>query len=374
MNSSVLAYLENSAEYFPEKCAVTDEKVSYSYSELVKLSSSVGTALSELIASGDAVGIYMEKCADAVAAFFATVYAGGFYSVLNTELPQNRLQTTVSVLNPKVIVTSESLLETAKEYFSERKIVTFEDLAKSEPDYAKLVEIRSHKIDTDPLYINFTSGSTGTPKGIVVCHRSVIDFIDHFTEIFGIDNNDVIANQAPFDFDVSVKDIYSAVKTGATLVVVPRRMFSAPAELIDFICDRRITVMIWAVSALCLISTFHALDYRTPETVNKVLFSGRKDFQIKYMGHRIELEEIEREMSAVDGVEQCCCIFDEKKSRLKGFFVGSIEKDELAASMSRDLPAFMIPGVIRRVDEMPLTKNGKIDRKKLAEIAGGRRK
>lgn len=78
MNSSVLAYLENSAEYFPEKCAVTDERVSYSYSELVKLSSSVGTALSELIASGDAVGIYMEKCADAVAAFFATVYAGGF--------------------------------------------------------------------------------------------------------------------------------------------------------------------------------------------------------------------------------------------------------------------------------------------------------
>lgn len=467
MNSSVLAYLENSAEYFPEKCAVTDEKVSYSYSELVKLSSSVGTALSELIASGDAVGIYMEKCADAVAAFFATVYAGGFYSVLNTELPQNRLQTTVFVLNPKVIVTSESLLETAKEYFSERKIVTFENLAKSEPDYAKLGEIRSHKIDTDPLYINFTSGSTGTPKGIVVCHRSVIDFIDHFTEIFGIDNNDVIANQAPFDFDVSVKDIYSAVKTGATLVVVPRRMFSAPAELIDFICDRRITVMIWAVSALCLISTFHALDYRTPETVNKILFSGevmplkalknfrshlpnakyvnlygpteitcnctyhildndcdyadgipigkpfpnedvilldennnrisevgkvgeicvrgtalalgyysnpeqnakafvqnplnpyypeliyrtgdlarynengelvfsgRKDFQIKYMGHRIELEEIEREMSAVDGVEQCCCIFDEKKSRLKGFFVGSIEKDELIGGFAQ---------------------------------------
>lgn len=453
MNSSVLAYLENSAEYFPEKCAVTDEKVSYSYSELVKLSSSVGTALSELITSGDAVGIYMEKCADAVAAFFATVYAGGFYSVLNTELPQNRLQTTVSVLNPKVIVTSESLLETAKEYFSERKIVTFEDLAKSEPDYAKLVEIRSHKIDTDPLYINFTSGSTGTPKGIVVCHRSVIDFIDHFTEIFGIDNNDVIANQAPFDFDVSVKDIYSAVKTGATLVVVPRRMFSAPAELIDFIYDRRITVMIWAVSALCLISTYHILDndcdyadgipigkpfpnedvilldennnrisevgkvgeicvrgtalalgyYSNPEQNAKafvqnplnpyypeliyrtgdlarynengeLVFSGRKDFQIKYMGHRIELEEIEREMSAVDGVEQCCCIFDEKKSRLKGFFVGSIEKDELATSMSRDLPAFMIPGVIRKVDEMPLTKNGKIDRKKLAEIAGGRRK
>lgn len=59
-----------------------------------------------------------------------------------------------------------------------------------------------------------------------------------------------------------------------------------------------------------------------------------------------------------------------RKSRLKGFFVGSIEKDELAASMSRDLPAFMVPGVIRRVDEMPLTKNGKIDRKSLLKLQG----
>ena len=83
------------------------------------------------------------------------------------------------------------------------------------------------------------------------------------------------------------------------------------------------------------------------------------------MGHRIELEEIEREMSAVDGVEQCCCIFDEKKSRLKGFFVGSIEKDELAASMSRDLPAFMIPHKCVKKDVFELNENGKIDRKKL---------
>ena len=40
-----------------------------------------------------------------------------------------------------------------------------------------------------------------------------------------------------------------------------------------------------------------------------------KDFQIKHMGHRIELEEIERSMTALDGVEKSCCVFDmEKKS------------------------------------------------------------
>ena len=354
------------------------------------------------------------------------------------------------------------------------------------------------------LYVNFTSGSTGVPKGIAVGNRSVMDFIDCFVPLFGIDCTDVIANQAPFDFDVSVKDIYSALHAGAALAVVPRRLFSAPTQLIDFLCDTGTTTMIWAVSALCLITGFHALDYRTPETVKRIIysgevmplkalkefrkhlpdvlyvnvygpteitcnctyhilekdrdyadgvpigvpfpnedvflldgenrlvedpdtegeicvrgtalalgyyrnpeqnqahfvqnplnpnyperiyrtgdlgkyndrgelvFSGRKDFQIKYMGHRIELEEIERAMNAIDGVERACCLFDEKRSRLKGFYVGSIDKDALHAAMKKDMPAFMVPGILRQVEAMPLTKNGKIDRKKLAEMAGGR--
>ena len=52
-------------------------------------------------------------------------------------------------------------------------------------------------LDTDPLYGIFTSGSTGVPKGVVVGHRSVIDFIDCFTELFHITGEDVMGNQAP---------------------------------------------------------------------------------------------------------------------------------------------------------------------------------
>ena len=90
----------------------------------------------------------------------------------------------------------------------------------------KLKEIRKNALDLDPLYANFTSGSTGIPKGVLVGNRSVIDFIDNFTEIFGITENDIIGNQAPFDFDVSVKDIYSSISQGATLVIIPKKLFS----------------------------------------------------------------------------------------------------------------------------------------------------
>lgn len=500
MSYNVLTYLERSASAFPEKSAVTDDNGTITYSELLSECKRIGTALADRGIVNEPVGVYMEKSIDAVKAFFGIVYAGGFYSMLNNELTDNRLESIESVLSPAVIITTQELMPAAERIFKKTELVDIEELMKTGVDENRLASIRAKHVDTDPLYVNFTSGSTGTPKGIVVGHRSVIDFIECFTETFGIGQEDIIANQAPFDFDVSVKDIYSSICTGATLAIVPRRLFSAPVELIDFLCDNKVTTMIWAVSALCLISTFHGLDYRTPETVNKILFSGevmpykrlmdflkhlpdavyvnlygpteitcnctyhilerdrdysegipigkpfpnedvflldennnrvekagqvgevcvrgtalalgyydcpeqneahfvqnplnthypeliyrtgdlayyseagelffsgRKDFQIKYMGHRIEMEEIERAMMNVPGVERCCCIFDEKKSRLKGYYVGDIGKEEVHRLMSDGLPAFMIPGIIRQVEDMPLTKNGKIDRKKLEEM------
>ena len=242
---NVLRYLEDSYGRYPEKCAVTDERRSYTYREFYGLSRRVGSALARRTGRGQAVGIYMEKNADAVAAFFGVQWAGCFYSVLNTELPGSRLNQIVEQLEPPVIVTCRELLPQAEEIFPGRNLCCFEDLAREEEDGEALAAIQARAIDTDPLYVNFTSGSTGVPKGIVVCSRSVLDFIDCFTELFHITKDDVIANQAPFDFDVSVKDIYSAMKVGATLAVVPRALFSRPTELIDFLCEKKATTLIW---------------------------------------------------------------------------------------------------------------------------------
>lgn len=505
MQYSILTDLENTARRFPEKTAVIEDTHSVCWGEFASAAKRVGTALARENVAGKPVATYMEKSIEALNVFFGAVYAGACYSYLNPELPNARLNSIQSVLNAAIIVTTDSWLEITKQTFPDAKVVSVSALLASEIDEELLSSVRARAIDTDPLYINFTSGSTGTPKGIAVGHRSVIDFIDCFTELFSITEKDVIANQAPLDFDVSVKDIYSAIKTGASLVLIPRWMFVSPTTLIDFLCETKVTTLTWAVSALCLITTFHGLDYKTPETIEKVLFSGevmpmkhlknwmehlpnatfvnlygpteitcnctyhvlsrersysgglpigkpfpnervflldsenreitapdvpgeicvagsalalgyyrnpeqnqahfvqnplndrypetiyrtgdlgkyaesgelffcgRKDFQIKHMGHRIELEEVERAMAAIDGVERCCCTFDEKKSRLRGYYVGSIDKKALHEEMTKSLPIYMVPGTLRQIDEMPLTKNGKIDRRLLDETYGGRR-
>ena len=72
------------------------------------------------------------------------------------------------------------------------------------------------------------------------------------------------------------------------------------------------------------------------------------------MGHRIELEEIERSMTALDGVEKSCCVFDMEKNRIMGFYLGEKEAADVRKQMKEKLPVYMVPTKLIQVDEMPL--------------------
>jgi acyl-coenzyme A synthetase/AMP-(fatty) acid ligase len=117
-------------------------------------------------------------------------------------------------------------------------------------------------------------------------------------------------------------------------------------------------------------NNYNELIYKTGDLAyynndDDLVFSGRVDFQIKYQGHRIELEEIEKTIMKFDNIDRACCIFEEEKSKLYGFYVGNIDKKELHSKLKEKLPVFMIPSKLIKVNYFPITKNGKIDRKEL---------
>lgn len=91
-------------------------------------------------------------------------------------------------------------------------------------------------------------------------------------------------------------------------------------------------------------------------------FISRKDFQIKHMGHRIELGEIEVNVSTMDEIKMAGCIYDNVKNKIVLYYVGETDEKELANVLKEKLPRYMIPNSIIRLETMPLTKNGKIDR------------
>lgn len=104
----------------------------------------------------------------------------------------------------------------------------------------------------------------------------------------------------------------------------------------------------------------------------EVEYLGRKDSQVKIKGNRIELEEIENVLSDYDGIKNpvALVIENDGNKELVACFVADEKFDEIEVRsyLGSRLPSFMIPSHLKQVDAVPLTSNGKIDRKALAAL------
>lgn len=100
----------------------------------------------------------------------------------------------------------------------------------------------------------------------------------------------------------------------------------------------------------------------------ELYFVSRKDFQIKHMGHRIELGEIEVNVDMLPGVKMAACIYDKEKSKIVLFYVGDVSEKELILAMKTKLPRYMLPNRTVKLETMPFTANGKIDRVSLKSL------
>lgn len=132
-----------------------------------------------------------------------------------------------------------------------------------------------------------------------------------------------------------------------------------------------------------LISEYIDISYRTGDIVFEskedglIYFVGRKDNQIKHMGYRIELLEIELALNCLDYVTEAAVVHDNSGAFSQLGAVISLNKAVTSENITQDLkkyiPDYMIPGVIKIEDILPKNKNGKLNRKaiKLIIFGGG---
>ena len=108
--------------------------------------------------------------------------------------------------------------------------------------------------------------------------------------------------------------------------------------------------------------------YKTGDLVREnergeLMYISRRDFQIKHMGYRIELSEIEAAAGAIPQITACAAVYDKEHDRILLVYQGSrLEAEDLYQALAKRLPAYMLPGKCIRVKAMPYNQNGKIDR------------
>ncbi|MET9301010.1 AMP-binding protein [Micromonospora aurantiaca] len=240
----------------PDAPAVHDGAATATYAELDALADSYAHALAGLgVRIGDRVVLWTSKSIDTVAVMQAVLRLGAAYVPVAPSNPGPRVQRIADGCTARLILTDDDLAGLRTQP-GQRP-----DDATATPD--------------DCAFILYTSGSTGEPKGVSISHRNVLSFVCWAAEETGLDSADRLANHAPFNFDLSVFDLYGAFYAGACVDLVPAAFAFAPETLARFLVERGITVWYSVPSALQLmIADGGLLDGDPPPALRVCVFAG----------------------------------------------------------------------------------------------------
>jgi D-alanine--poly(phosphoribitol) ligase subunit 1 len=288
-NYLLQSYLDEGRRAHPEKLALVDDQRSITYEQLHSDADRIALCLrANGVRRQDRVVICMKRSAQVVLAIMGVLKADAIYVPMDAKAPVERLLKVVKDCRPGVIICDVPALPVLDRVKGQmptvRRLVVFgvrteaageiprtfwEDLAPT-----PVQPPRYSNIDADAAYILYTSGSTGSPKGVTISHLNVINYVDWAVEYFAIREEDRILSTAPFHFDMSTFDIYTALKAGATLCIAPERLLLFPNKLLDLIEQEGVTLWKGVSSLLMYLSSTGSLKEGRIPSLERILFGG----------------------------------------------------------------------------------------------------
>ena len=278
--NSAVRLLDDAADRYKDKIAVSDENENLSFIQLQKIGHSIATSLLSVSDGGympEPVMVFLPKSVRCIASFMGAMYSANPYVPIAYDMPPSRIQKIVDLLEGRGhIITDENGLDIIKSMSvpDTMHIHIYNDISKQDADCDSIYKALDKVIDTDPIYIMFTSGSTGEPKGVTVPHRGAVDYALWVQRTFGIDEHTKLGNQAPFYFDNSIFDIYSMLLTGAQMNIIPETLFMFPSKLPEYIRDNNITTIFWVPTVMINVANSGALSEIEMPTLKTVAFCG----------------------------------------------------------------------------------------------------
>jgi amino acid adenylation domain-containing protein len=198
-----------------ERPAILDRSEASSYPQLRNRSAAVAVALRQSgLPPGGRVAVFLERGADAAAAYFGALAVGGAAVIVNETLRPRQIEYILEHSGAEAFVTSSELLSRQPRPLG---ITCATILIDELGDAGSWDPVQ--RLDSDLAQIIYTSGSTGQPKGVALAHGNLRAGVRSVTEYLGLEPSDRFASLLPFSFDYGLNQLLCSVHLGATLVV-----------------------------------------------------------------------------------------------------------------------------------------------------------
>ncbi|MEA2695279.1 MAG: hypothetical protein QOJ16_4666, partial [Acidobacteriota bacterium] len=225
----------------PDAPAVVAPEGSLTYGELDSRASRLAHTLRVLGVGPEAiVALLLPRTPETVVAALAVAKAGGAYLPLDPAYPEERLLDSVTDAGTRVLVTTRPLLGDfpALEGACGATLLLDEDGDRITADSAPLAPEAGLG---NLAYVIYTSGSTGRPKGVEIEHRGLANLVAWHRRIYNPGPGDRTTRLAGAGFDAAVWEIWPCLAAGACLYLPPEEVLLAPARLVAWLAENRIT-------------------------------------------------------------------------------------------------------------------------------------
>ena len=234
--------IETASLQNPQRTAIIFGDRQLSYLSLNERANRIAHYLiQEGVRVGDIVGISMYRSPEMVMAMLAILKAGATYMPMDPDYPSERLDYMLENSKTRFVLTERTVvshlpLRSARALVIDEldeHILTFSSESPLIPDLTP----------SSLAYVIYTSGSTGKPKGVAISHRAVVNFLHALEYEVHLNERDRLLAVTTISFDISVLEIFSTLKAGATLVLMGQESAMDADELQEAISRHDITVM-----------------------------------------------------------------------------------------------------------------------------------
>ncbi|MEL7148852.1 MAG: amino acid adenylation domain-containing protein, partial [Bacteroidota bacterium] len=263
-DNTVLSMFQEQVKRTPDHTAITLYNQEITYQQLDQQSDKLAAyLLAEGLEKGNVVALMAERSIETLTGILGILKAGGAYLPIDPAQPAPRIEFMLADSGAELLLHA-GIDQKPSNY--PVKTVNLTVSLRSDMEANRRVDVGS----SDMAYIIYTSGSTGNPKGVMVAHRSIANLIQSQRKTFGIDDQERILQFSTLAFDASVEQIWLALTTGATLVLVDKETMADYTAFDHYIADQKVTHLHATPSFL------EHVIFETPNRVKRVVAGGEE--------------------------------------------------------------------------------------------------
>ncbi|TGJ82343.1 hypothetical protein E0Z10_g6410 [Xylaria hypoxylon] len=254
---TVTGRVDEIATSFPDSTAIVDDQGhAFTYLQMTRRTTQITHLLRSVappLVNGSRVAMLLDPVADTISCILAILGMGLTWIPLDTLNHQLRIRTIVEQCRPQILLCHSSTARMAHEIVAGADYIRVVNIDETHPN----IHIHrcqngsgvpsltnghgTHRQENHPAMILFTSGSTGVPKGVMLSHEGLMNQIYGTTTFLGL-GVETTLQQSPLGFDLMLDQIFLALCSGGTIVIVGKKGRGDPVHIANLMVKHNVTL------------------------------------------------------------------------------------------------------------------------------------